>query len=330
MSTAGALRVAERHAGRQRRLMRSVSAAMRRLWSSVTFADLDGSWLAVSDTALVTVTAAQLAAAGTADAYLTAVLAEQGIDPAGAGRVVPERLAGIASDGRALETLLQRPVVAAKLAIRAGATPTRALATGYATLDLIATTQVGDAGRAADQVALTARRRVGGYTRMISGRCCSRCAILAGRWYRWNTGFLRHPRCRCRHIPSAEDRAGDLRTNPRLYFASLPTADQNRLFTKAGAEAIRDGADISQVVNARRGMSTTRLAGRDLAVTTEGTTTRGVAGRRLGASTTATKAAGDRYRRAKAPRLMPESIYRIADGDREEAIRLLRANGYLR
>jgi hypothetical protein len=34
-------------------------------------------------------------------------------------------------------------------------------------------------------------------------------------------------------------------------------------------------------------------------------------------------------RRKNPPRLMPEEIYRLADGDREHAIRLLDKNGYL-
>jgi hypothetical protein len=37
------------------------------------------------------------------------------------------------------------------------------------------------------------------------------------------------------------------------YFQSLSAAEQDRVFTQAGAEAIRNGADLNQVVNARRG-----------------------------------------------------------------------------
>ncbi|GLY21687.1 hypothetical protein Misp04_14190 [Micromonospora sp. NBRC 101691] len=69
--------------------------------------------------------------------------------------------------------------------------------------------------------------------------------------------------------------------------------------------------------------------GRQLYVTSEGVTTRGVAGRRLGARETGVKQAGGRYRSARPPRLMPESIYQIAGDDRDEAIRLLRRFGYI-
>lgn len=42
-------------------------------------------------------------------------------------------------------------------------------------------------------------------------------------------------------------------TGPGDYFESLDRAEQDKIFTKAGAQAIRDRADINQVVNARRG-----------------------------------------------------------------------------
>jgi hypothetical protein len=129
------------------------------------------------------------------------------------------------------------------------------------------------------------------------------------------------------------------------------------VFTKAGAEAIRLGADIGQVVNARRGafglstagarvtaaearmlrggrdvgrLETRNVFGRDLYVTTEATTTRGAAGVRLGAREDRVKTKGARYTSARAPRLMPESILKIAGNDRDEALRLLKRFGYIR
>jgi hypothetical protein len=90
-------------------------------------------------------------------------------------------------------------------------------------------------------------------------------------------------------------------TNPRVYFDGLSRAEQDKAFTIAGAEAIRAGADIGKVVNARRGMRTA----------TDG---------RL----YTTEAAGRR------PRLMPEQILIEANGNRDEAIRLLRLHGFVR
>ena len=90
---------------------------------------------------------------------------------------------------------------------------------------------------------------------------------------------------------------------------------QDRIFTAAGARAIRDdGADIYQVVNARRGMSPASSA---LRTTLEGTTRYGYAGRRTG------PLAGTGQ-----PRLMPEAIYQLAHS-REKARALLRQHGYL-
>lgn len=57
--------------------------------------------------------------------------------------------------------------------------------------------------------------------------------------------------CNCRHIPAAENVAGDAMTDPYEYFKSLSKEGQDRAFGKAGAQAIRDGADIYKVTNVR-------------------------------------------------------------------------------
>ncbi len=346
--------VALRHYRERRRLIRAVSKSARQAWRRVERADIAGSWRAELGRLLVVIAGAQLAAAESADGYLDTVLAAQDISSAAEGRLVASSLAGVASDGRDLAKLLYQPAVTSLVAIGEGATVARALAGGYASLDMIVRTQVADAGRVADAVATASRRDVGGYVRMVVGRTCGRCVVLAGKWYRYNSGFNRHPRCDCIHVPAREDTAGDIRTNPRAWFDSLTPAEQDKQFTKAGAEAVRLGADISQVVNARRGaygltpagarltaaesralrngldvgrLQTRDVFGHQLFTTTEGVTTRGVAGVRLGAKETGVKAGG-RYRSAKPPRLMPESILAVAK-DRDDAIRLLRRFGYI-
>src|SRR5690606_25685747 len=120
-------------------------------------------------------------------------------------------------------------------------------------LERAASTALSDTARQGEVVAM-ARRPVAGYVRMLVPPSCSRCALLAGKFYRFNDGFLRHPYCGCRHMPASEALAGDLALAARVYFDSLSEAEQRRVFTVAGAEAIRDGADIGRVVNARRGM----------------------------------------------------------------------------
>ncbi len=102
----------------------------------------------------------------------------------------------------------------------------------------------------------------------------------------------------------------------------MSRADQDRIFTKAGAQAIRDGADMSRVVNARRGMET---AARAQGGTGGRLTTRDVFGRQLATTTEAVTKRGIN----RQIRLMPEEVYRIAGDNRDEALRLLRVHGYL-
>jgi hypothetical protein len=296
--------VGREHYAARRRLIEAAGKLAEQTWQGVDPADLDGSWARLVTRLQLGVAGAQLAAASSADSYVDEALDEQGVAPAADPVLNASALAGVASDGRPLESLLQNSIYVVKAAIGAGAPVNMAMAAGYANLDMLVRTQVADAGRVADQVAIVSRPQITGYVRMLVGKSCSRCVVLAGRRYRWNAGFLRHPRCDCIHVPAAEDDADDIRTSPRGYFDSLAGAEQDKAFTKAGAQAIREGADIGRVVNARRGMYT--AGGRRF--TTEATTRRGI------------------NRRA---RLMPEQIYAEAKGDRQEALRLLRSHGYL-
>ena len=255
------------------------------------------------------VAAYQLAAAVDAARSVPAMLDEQGIPDETVARVETTRLTGVASDGRPLDTLFEQ-------------------ADNDYAFGLMVATQLQDVARVAQSLAITTRPNVDGYVRMLNPPSCSRCAVLAGKFYRWNAGFERHPGCDCRHIPSSEALSGDLTTDPQAYFESLSEPEQNRIFTNAGAEAIRDGADIGRVVNARRGMSTAargtsgrrmlvseEVGGRQVFVTRESTTRRGAASR-------------TRTGRNMSARLMPESIYEVAD-DREDALRMLRLHGYI-
>lgn len=336
----------DRYRDRQR-LAATLERRGRDEWRSLR-GELSG-WPMLSLRLAALLASAQQAAASGADAYVESVVGET----EAAGAVSAAALAGVASDGRPLESLLQQPAIATRVAMAQGATRTEGFAVGEASLRMILRTQVADAGRVADGVAIAARPGVG-YVRMLVGKSCSRCAILAGRFYRWNAGFRRHPRCDCIHVPAKGEQAAQsegLVSDPKEYFESLSKSEQDRIFTKSGAQAIRDGADMNQVVNARRGMSyagaritaeerrllvggdrarlrRTNVLGQDVFTTTEGTTTRGIAGTRLGARETGKKRGGDRYRRAQVPRLMPESIYELASS-REDAIRLLKRFGYI-
>jgi hypothetical protein len=343
------------HYRAQQRLTVASIAAARRVWARMGV-DFDRSWAVVGPALTVLVSAGQLGAARNGAAYVPRVLAETGQRDDPAGEVDARSLAGVASDGRELEPLLYGAVAEAKGAVAGGQSAQGALAQGGRWLDMAVWTQIADAARGASGVGIAARPHVGGYVRMLNPPSCSRCAVLAGKWFRYNQGFNRHPRCDCVHIPANEDMAGDLRTDPAAYFRSLSAAEQDAAFTKAGAEAIRAGADIGQVVNARRGargltpagarltdaeaqmlrggldrgrLQSVDVFGQQVFVTTEGTTTRGLAGQRLGAKQTGTKQQGARYRSARTPRLMPESLMQIAGDDRAELVRLLRRFGYI-
>ncbi|MDI9900248.1 hypothetical protein QM716_10315 [Rhodococcus sp. IEGM 1409] len=262
--------------------------------------------------------------------YVADVLDELGIGVQPDAVPNLDGLIGVASDGRALESLMYGAVITAKGQVAQGASTAQAWASGLSALLVRMQVQVADASRAATSLHIASRRRVG-YVRMLNPPSCPRCTVLAGKFYKYNVGFLRHPGCDCRHIPSTENRSGDLTTDPNEYFESLSVEQQDRQFTVAGAQAIRDGADISQVVNARRGMSTAQVFGEELLATHEGVTRRGVAYRAMsnaGSARRSTDVRGRRYFQARPPRLMPESIMAMAE-DRPDALRLLKLYGYM-
>ncbi len=257
------------------------------------------------------VTAYQVAAFGEGADSVGRMLAEQGSKADAVAQVRTMSLIGTASDGRSMGGLVD---------VMQGLAPVYR--------DRIVTTQIADAARSGSRVGMAVRPRVKGYVRQVNAGACDRCAILAGVAYRSQDAFERHPRCSCTNIPVAEDNGDDYTTDPRAFFDSLDEAAQDATFTKAGASAIRDGADMAQVVNARSGMSSAQVslrgryvaAGRKardasgLYTTTAGMSARGVAGMALGPGKV---------------RLMPESIVQIATST-EDRLRLLKVHGYIR
>jgi hypothetical protein len=296
----------------QQAITAAVIGNVRRIWRSVGV-DLDAGWDRVGSSIATVVSAGQSAAAAQSDGYVVAVLAETQQINEPVGRLVPRAFATVAGDGRPTATLLEGAVVASKRSMADGMPLRQALEVGGRWLDMAAQTAIADASRGATNVAIAVRPAIGGYVRMVNPPACSRCILLAGKFFAWNAGFARHPRCDCRHIPASENVAGDFTTSPSAYFASLGPDEQDRIFTAAGARAIRDGADISQVVNARRGMYT---APQGMSATYSGTARRSAFARRQ------MVANGDTVR------LMPEAIYEIA-ADRTQAIELLARAGFV-
>ena len=306
-------------------VQRAQARALRtadRLWREVDARYISESWAELLPYLVATVATEQTAAAGSAIDAGAAALAATGAWRAPDAFLDPVAFTGAAPDGAPLEYMLYDAARAAKKGIRRGMSEAGALTLGRGQLRTLVKTTVTDAGRAAGGVTVATRPGVG-FVRMLNPPSCGRCAVLAGRFYRWNAGFRRHFRCDCVHQPVAgQDRAKaeGLIADPYEYFASLPPKEQDRYFGAGAAQAIRDGADLNQVVNAQRGAEYagiskdgTRRGQRRTGTTTEGTSRRGNYTRSGGTS----------------PRLTPEEIYRRAGTDRAKALELLQQNGYL-
>ncbi|MFD5916182.1 hypothetical protein ACFVYP_07020 [Kitasatospora sp. NPDC058201] len=312
---------------------RRTAEAVQAIWRTVDPGALDESWLATGQLLVRAVTAGQAQAVAPADAYVEAVIAADGAVSEAGGRVAADAFVGRAADGRSLTSLLYEPFIETRWRLAAGQTAPEALQGGLASLVRKAATEVPDAGREATGVSLAGNRRTRGYVRVLNSPSCARCAVLAGREYAFNQGFARHPRCDCVHMPITRRTAFRGRTvNVSDYFNSLSRAEQDRIFTVHGAQAIRDGADINAVVNARRGMYTAEAYGQKLRSTYDATTARGAFFRsewlRARERGLIPRSLDRRQFRLTTHRLLPEEIYKRADS-RDELISMLRRYGYL-
>ncbi|NJP27097.1 hypothetical protein FLW53_23430 [Microbispora sp. SCL1-1] len=318
--------LAAAHYQAQAELGRQAAIAGQELWQRIDPKAVLPTWRPLVAKAAAVLAAAQYAAAARAQPYVANLAQSMGVQPSPAAALDPAAFAGRAANGGDLASMLLMPAVQTVALLAGGADDRTALRAGLAALTRMMATETADAGRVATSVAMTADRQFVTYVRVVHSPACARCIILAGREYTWSTGFQRHPRCDCTMVPRVHRPGRGYDTpapaSPDELVARMSPEEQDRIFGKAGAKAIREGADIGQVVNARRGMTT--AGGKS--ITTEGTTSRGHAGRLLGQLS---KQAGDRYRRSQIPRLTPEQIYREAGDDRDEAIRLLQRFGYL-
>lgn len=322
--------VAVQHYREQQRLTLKVLAFAREVWGRRPPADFDAWFARNGDELLAIVVDAQLRAVKGADLYVGDTLVELGTPVSPDVVINPEAMAGVASDGRPLDSLMFGAVVNASERVEDRGR-SAAWESGFNWLAVVLQTQLADISRSASQLAIASRKNVG-YVRMLNPPSCSRCAVLAGRFYKYNASFRRHLGCDCRSCPVKEDNAEDIRTDPQKYFNSLTKEQQDKTFTRAGAEAIRLGADVGQVVNVRRGATGLDSAagstgavqrqdvyGQSLYTSTEGVTKRGVAGKVI-------RARGRDPRTT--PRLLPESILEVAQS-REDALNLLRLNGFV-
>lgn len=306
-----------------------VANVAERLWRRVDPADLDGSWAAVGPRVEEAAVGAVVANATAVGGLTNRVARADGLS---GDVLVPGAFAGVDGSGRPLDGLLRGSVITTKRGIAAGMGLREAMVSGGAYLALVLKSAIADVERSASLAAATGK----GYTRyvrLVNPGACSRCAVLAGS-DRFRSNFQRHPACRCSTVPIQGDRVPDgLFSTPGDYFESLSPAEQDRVFTKSGAEAIRLGADPVKVVNARRGATRVRMDG--VVTTRPARIQRSVIGRNpdgspvLGYTTSegAKRRVTARGGQVSRPRLMPESIIELTD-DVEMRRILLRDAGY--
>jgi hypothetical protein len=305
-------------------VIQSVVQQVQALWKGMSPATVEDDLEGAAGAAIVAAVAeGQLTVAGAAQAYIAAQMAAQGGSAVAEAALVASAFAGIAPDGGPLETLLFLPAIGVRRRLAAGMPPQEAMLGGLADMARYASTAVADAARSADQVGMAANRSCVAYVRVVQLPACARCIILSGQMYRYSEGFLRHPNCDCQTLPLRENEWPNVPT-PQQLFDRMPGREQRRVFGVAGARAIGEGADVGQVVNARRGMSRPGAS-----TTTEGITRRGLYGRRMRrAGGDFARFAGQRYSRSTTPRLTPEAIFRQTSG-RSEQLELLRRYGYI-
>lgn len=297
--------IARRHQKQREELAAATARSVLAEWAKVRPESVARDWARLLPAVTAMVQRGQLNAAQGTHTFMRELLGPEAVQ---GGQIIPEQFAAQTPDGRDAMRLLAQAGPRSISAQRRGFGARAAMARGAAFLDMVVRTVVADTGRQADQAAMVGNRGVIAYVRVVELPACSRCIILAGREYSVSAGFLRHPRCDCtmepvtrRNTPNPLDAEG--------LFESMTPAQRRRTFGEAGTKAIEDGARISSVVNARKSMAQVEMFGQRVQVTYVGT--------------------GSRKKPRRPPRLMPEEIYRQAD-TREQAIRLLYKNGYLR
>ncbi len=259
----------------------SASTLAARQWRKMRTVD---DWPTIATRLTLMVQANMIAAARfSAGEAVDALGSDAAVNPAAWGKA--------ASDGRPLDSLLYSGVVHARTLYGSGRTDEQIMQAGLAWMQSVIGTQVQDVARSASGTVTTATDGAG-WIRYVNVPCCQRCAVLAGKWFKWNQGFSRHPpTCKCIHRPAR-------RGNVPPGWTQQVEDSQIRDLTEAQRKALAEGADRTRVLNAYRNSNSTseRLAMHKSA--------------------------------ERGGILTPEGIYARAT-TREEAIELLRRYGYL-
>jgi len=239
----------------------STALAVKSLWSGMTD-DFDKSWLSVGPAVLETVELGRAASVVRSVGYTDAVLAETNQEAPATGQLNQARFLQSAPNGQPMADVVSGSVVQAKVAVKSGLPAQEALGQAERWLTGVVLTALADTGRSVVGADIARRPTLTGYVRMLNPPSCSRCIILAGKFFRWNEGFQRHPRCDCKHIPAQDAdwaKAEGFIADPYEAFKAMSPAEQERVFGRIEARAIRDGADIYRIENTKlRGLGTAK------------------------------------------------------------------------
>lgn len=275
---------------------------LRRLWYQVG-EEFDEDWYPLIPAAAEQVAIAQKAAVVVSAAYTPRMLAQSGQDAPPVGDIDTQGYVGTNRYGNPIPQVLAGATTKAKNLVKEGYAVGAALFEAGQWLESTGRTLVFDAGRSVVSADIMQRPQLSGYVRVLNPPSCARCIPLAGKWFRWNEGFQRHPTCDCVHCAAKSEgyaKAEGFITDPYEYFNSLSKSQQDRLFGENDAEALRNGGDIYRVTNIRR---------RGLA---DGSRRRSQA-RKYGTPS----------------RMTVDDIMRASRGNRERAVQMLLDEGYI-
>lgn len=228
---------------------------LARLWRDIDFSNLDA-WFRENQRALVgAVRRGQIDAAVLAEAYIFMHAAENGVATLQTASIAAAAFAeGDAPDSR-LTRVLQGSVIAAKWRIAEGASREDALKTGASRLFGVADMIVRDSAREAASAQMILEPGCVGYERKANLPACGRCLILAGKFFKNNQGFARHPQDDCFHVPVWQtadgQRVGGASQHPEDLFSSM-TEEQKYASLGKDAKLVIDGKiDLQSAVNMR-------------------------------------------------------------------------------
>lgn len=226
----------------------TTAGAVSKLWRRMGD-EFDASWQSIRPDLLNVVQVGRAAAVAVAAPYTARVLKETGQADDPVGSLNLTAFTDTAPDGRDIGSLYDQSVIKVKKAVASGMTSEASLAMVGRWMTMVTLTTLADTRRMVYEADIIQRPTLTGFSRMLNPPSCNRCIILAGKWFRWNEGFQRHPECDCIHVPASENVAGDIRTDPYAMFESMSPAEQERTFGRSEARAIREGSDIYRVTN---------------------------------------------------------------------------------